>query len=198
MATRQRPGVGARRGLREVSVRSGDPTEACDLGTRIYHEHRLSVLGDTDAFSMTIEAAALGPLTIGWLSYDTPVRIETPEFVESYQVNILAGGHMLAICGPEEIHATPDLAMVYRPDRPTGFTGWSTPEPMLALKISRAALEHELEQLLDRPVKRPVPFALAFDVAQRHGADWSRLVQMIASGLADDDSLLRRPIVAAP
>jgi transcriptional regulator GlxA family with amidase domain len=38
--------------------------------------------------------------------------------------------------------------MVYRPDRPTGFTGWRTPAPLLGLKIPRRVLEHELERLL--------------------------------------------------
>ncbi|MBV9193597.1 MAG: hypothetical protein JO168_05585, partial [Solirubrobacterales bacterium] len=164
------------RPLRDVAVRSADPFEARAVGTRVYHDHRLEVLGDARAFAMNLEAASIGPVTIGWLTYDTEVRIETPEFADSYQVNLLTGGVMSARCGDQEITATPGRAMVYRPDRPTGFSGWRTPEPLLALKVERRALEHALERLLDRPVERPIAFSLGFDVGGGRGAQWSGLL----------------------
>ena len=197
MATAQ-PTRLPRRGLSEVRVRSGDPTEACEVGTRVYHEHRLTVLGDARSFTMRLQAAALGPITIGWLGYDTEVTIDTPEFVNSYQVNILTGGEMSAYCGPDKLLATPQLGMVYRPDRPTGFTGWRTANPMLAIKIDRRALEHELEQLLHCPINKPIRFPLALDLTERRAADWSRMVGALAAGLANPDALIRQPIMAAP
>ena len=181
-----------------MTVRSADPSEAREVGTRVYHDHRLEVLGDKSTFAFRMDATALGPVTIGWLTYDTPVRIETAEFEDSYQVNLVAHGVMPARCGHEEIIGTPGVAMVYRPDRPTAFSGWQTPEPMLAIKIDRRTLERELERLLDRPVSQPIGFDLGLDIASSRGADWSRLVRATAAGLADQNSLLREPMVAAP
>ena len=184
--------------LRELSVRSADPYEARIIGTRVYHDHRVSILGDAKDFAMTIDAASLGPVTVGWLTYDTAVRIETPEFVNAYQVNLLTDGTMTARCGDDEVLATTGLAMVYRPDRPTGFSGWRTPTPLLAVKISRGALERELEQLLDRPIAGPIGFELGFDVSTGRGADWSNVLRTIAASLADENALVRHPLIAAP
>ena len=55
----------------------------------------------------------------------------------------------------------------------------------------------ELAALLGRPIDGPVAFALDFDLTNPRGADWRRLVQTPAAGLTDEDSLLRRPVVAA-
>ncbi len=184
--------------LRDVSVCSADPYEARVIGTRIYHPHHVSILGNAQDFSMTIDAASIGPVTVGWLTYGTEVRIETQEFVDSYQINLLTEGVMDARCGDEQIVATRDLAMVYRPDRPTAFSGWRTPTPMLAVKVTRHALERELEQLLDRPVAGPIDFDLGLDVSSGRGAEWTNLLRMIASSLADEDALVRQPVIAAP
>jgi hypothetical protein len=66
-----------------VSVRSADPAEACFVGTRVFHDHRLELLGQADAFAMRLEATSIGPLTIGSLTYDTEVQIETQEYIDS-------------------------------------------------------------------------------------------------------------------
>jgi AraC-like DNA-binding protein len=68
---------------------------------------------------------------------------------------------------------------------------------MLGIKIERHALEHELEQLLHRPVTGPIAFALALDLSRRSAADWNQLVGTLALGLFDPDSLFRQPIMTA-
>ncbi|HWV85108.1 MAG TPA: helix-turn-helix domain-containing protein [Capillimicrobium sp.] len=186
------------RPAREVSVRCADPDEARVIGTRVYHPHDVAIRGDASAFAMTLEATALGPLTVGWLRYDTEVRLDAPAFETAYQVNLISGGVMEARCGAERILATADVAMVYRPDRPTGFTGWRTPAPLLGLKIPRRVLEHELERLLDRPIAGPIDFALGLDVARGPGAEWRALLQAMAGGLGDERALVRQPLVTAP
>ena len=76
MGSAERPtddGPGARH---EVSLRSRDPVEASAVAARVYHEHRLTILGDHRAFAMSLDAASLGPITLGWLSYDTEIRVD--------------------------------------------------------------------------------------------------------------------------
>jgi AraC-like DNA-binding protein len=180
-----------------VRVRCGDPEEAQDVGTRVYYPHRVRVLGDSTRFAMSLEAAALGPLTIGWLSYDTEVRIETGDLGQ-YQVNLPTAGTILTTCGNREILASPGTAAIYRPDQRTTFSGWAHPAPMLALKIARRVLDHELEQLFDRPVRGPIDFQLDMKVSTGRGAQWWSMVRSLATELGDPDSLIRQPLVAAP
>ena len=185
------------RPLSEVSVHSGDPDEAREYGTRVYHRHRVTVLGDATRFAMSLEAASLGPLTVGWITYNTPVRLESAH-EGHYQVNVPTAGTMLARSGGREVVSGAGTATVYVPDREVVFTGWSTPAPVLALRIARRALERELEQLLDRPLRAPLDLDLAMDVATGRGAQWLALVRSLALDLADESALVRQPLVAAP
>jgi len=69
---------------------------------------------------------------------------------------------------------------------------------MLALKLNRRALEHELEQLLDRSLHAPIDFSLAMDVASGRGAQWWAMVRSLAIDIGSPDSLIRQPLIAAP
>jgi AraC-like DNA-binding protein len=185
------------RPLPEVSVRSGDPDEACEVGTRVYHSHRVTVLGDASRFAMTLDAAALGPLTLGWLTYDTEVRIESAHDGH-YQVNVPTAGALVATSAGRDAVAGPGSAVVHVPDRAAVFTGWATPAPVLALRIAQPALEHAMEQLLDRPLRSRIDLDLGMDVSTGRGAQWLALVRSMASDLADENALVRQPMVAAP
>jgi AraC-like DNA-binding protein len=188
-------GPGARR---EAHLRSRDPAEASALAARVYHEHRLTVLGDRRAFAMTLDAASLGPITLGWLLYDTEIRVDAEPHADAYQVNLVTAGQLRGYCGSHQIVATPSTGMIFRPDRPTGFAGWRTPSLMLGIKIERHALEDALEQLLHRPVTGPIGFALPLDLSRRGAADWNQLVCTLATGFFDPESLFRQPIMTAP
>lgn len=178
-------------------MRSADPEEARIVGTRVYYPHRVVVQGDSARFAMRLSAASLGPLTVGWLGYETQVRIETEELGQ-YQVNVPTADTMRSECGNRDIISSPRTAAVYRPDQPTAFEGWSTPAPMLALKIARHSLERQLEQLLDRPLRGPIDFRLDMDISGGRGAQWWAMVCSLAADIDDPQSLIRQPLIAAP
>lgn len=180
--------------LPELTLRSRDLDETREIATRVLHPHRLTVLGDPARYAIDLHVVSLGPLNIGWLRYDTAVRIESahPGY---YQVNIPAAGPMVATCGGQEVVAGQGLATVYNPGRPAAFT---VPAPVLALRIAERALDHELEQLLDRPLRRSPSLELGLDVASGRGARWLALVQSLTGDLTDEHALIRHPIVAAP
>lgn len=182
----------------EVSLRSRDPAEASAVAACVYHEHRLTILGDHRAFAMSLDAASLGPLTLGWLIYDTEIRVDAEPALDAYQINLVSAGHTRAYCGSQQIVATSKTGMIFRPDRPTGFAGWRTPGQMLAIKIERRALEDQLEQLLHRQVTGPIAFALELNLSRRSAADWNQLVSTLAKTLFDPGSLFRQPIMTAP
>jgi AraC-like DNA-binding protein len=179
--------------LPEVTLHSHDLDETRDIATRVLHPHKLSVIGD-GPFGIALHVVSLGGLSIGWLSYDTAVRIESthPGY---YQVNIPAAGPMMARCGGQEVVAGPGLGTVYTPDRPAEFT---VPAPLLAMRIGQRALNHELALLLDRRPRKPVELGLGLDVSSGRGARWLALVQSLSADLADPKALIRQPMVAAP
>jgi AraC-like DNA-binding protein len=180
--------------LPELTLRSRDIDETREIATRVLHPHRLSVIGDAASYGIALHITTLGPLNIGWLRYDTAVRIESAH-PGHYQVNIPAAGPMVAICGRQEVVAGAGLATAYNPDQAAAFT---VPAPVLALRIGHRALDHELEQLLDRPLRRSPELTLGFDVSKGRGAQWLALVQSLARDLADENALIRHPMVAAP
>ncbi len=62
-----------------LSAVSSDVDEARSLGGEIYYPHSVRVIGDQRRFTMRLDAAEMGPVTMGWLSYDTEVKIDTRE-----------------------------------------------------------------------------------------------------------------------
>jgi AraC-like DNA-binding protein len=198
MAIAERPTDDGPNARGEVHLRSRDPVEASALAAHVYHEHRLTILGDHRAFAMTLDAASLGPITLGWLLYDTEIRVDAEPHVDAYQINLVTAGRVRGYCGSHQIVATSSTGMIFGPDRPTGFTGWRTTSLMLGIKIERHALEDELEQLLHRPVTGPIAFGPALDLSRRGPADWNRLVCTLATGLFDSGSLFRQPIMTGP
>jgi AraC-like DNA-binding protein len=189
MAVVTRPGP-----VPELSLHSTDLDETREIATRVLHPHRLTVVGDPARYGINLHIVSLGALNIGWLHYDTAVRIES-EHPGNYQVNVAAAGRMVATSGDEEVVAGAGVATVYNPGRAATFT---VPAPLLALRIGERALDHELEQLLDRPVRRSPTMALGMDVGTGRGARWLALVQALAADLADENALIRQPMVAAP
>ena len=99
-----------------LSIFSRDLDEARVLGDDLYHTHQVTVLGRPADFAMHIEAARLGPVTIGWLWWDTHVRVRTPPFESAYHVNVPIRGEVNAACGPSASVATTSRAHVYRCD----------------------------------------------------------------------------------
>jgi AraC-like DNA-binding protein len=198
MASTERPTDDGPGAPHDVSVRSRDPVEASAAVARVYHEHHLTILGDDCAFTMSLDATSLGPITLGWLSFDTEIRVDAEPHADAYQVNLVSAGQTRAYCGSDQMIATSTRGMIFGPDRPTGFAGWRTPGQMLAIKIERGALEDELRQLLHRPVTRPIAFELALDLSRRAAADWNELVCTLATGLFDPESLFRQPIMTIP
>jgi AraC-like DNA-binding protein len=179
-----------------ASVRTRDVDEAREVGTRVYHEHRATVTGDPARFGLALDATSLGPLTVGWVTFGTQVRIESSH-PGHYQVNVPAGA-MLSDSGGRRVVAGPGLAAVCHPDRPAALVGWTDPAPVLALRIARGALHGKLEQLLDRPVPDAPELALGMDVAAGRGAQWLALLRSLADALADENALIRAPVMAAP
>lgn len=180
--------------LPEVTLNSHDLDETREVATRVLHPHRLTVLGDPARYGIALRIVTVGPLNIGWLRYDTAMRIESAH-PGHYQVNIPTAGPVAACSGGRSVVAGAGLATAYNPDTPATFT---VPAPVLAMRIARRALDRELEVLLDRPLRRSPTLSLGVDVSSGRGAQWLALVRSLAGDLTDENALIRQPMVAVP
>lgn len=174
-----------------------DVDETRSVGGRVFHRHRVTVLGEPAAFGMSVAATSLGPIGLAWLTHRTEVRLDS-EHEGHYQVNVPLEGTMAARRGAEEVLAGPGRAVVHVPDRASSFRGWSQPRPMLGIKIPQRALESELARLLDRPLTRPPELALDLDVSRGAGAQWLGLVRTLATGAEQPGGLVDAPLMTAP
>jgi AraC-like DNA-binding protein len=182
---------------RGVSIHSTDADEARSIGKMMYYPHQVAVHGPAQNFAMHIDAAHLGPVTVGWLWYDTEVTITTDALESAYQVNMPIRGELLTSSGTFRDVATPTRAAVYRYDLPTTMTGWQDGYGrVLAVKIDRVALEDHLSTMLARPVCGPIDFDFAIDLADPRAGQWSSLLRDLAVQLRDPDALSLHPLMA--
>lgn len=173
-----------------------DIDEARSLGTDLYHAHDLDVLGDRTRFALRLEAVRVGALTVGWLSYDTEVRVEAAAPESAYQVNVACTGSVLTWSGEDRMVAAPLRAAVYRADRAHALQ-WDRPCRTFGLRIERDFLDRQLEVLLGHRVRSPIAFDLPLDLSGGRGYHWWALVQALAGQLHDPDCPPPHPTLAA-
>lgn len=168
--------------------------QAIQAGSRVYHEHRLTIRGD-GRFGMRLRASEAGPVVVGTLAYGGPVRIDGAEFVDSYQVNVPAFGAVLTGYGGQQEHSTPQRAVVHGPSAPSWIDGWHVPTRLIGLKISRAGLEGELARMTGHAVDRPVRFAFAVDLTTPAGQEWLTLTRRLAWWAQGGDDPFITPVL---
>lgn len=161
----------------DVTARTID--QAVDLGSHIYHQHRLTDRGE-GRFGMRLAARPAGPIVIGTLQYGGPVRIDGAEFVDSYQVNVPVFGEVLMSYGGQEKRALPRQAVIHGPSAPTWIDGWHVPTRLIGLKIFRTGLERELAHITGLAVDRPVRFDGVLDLNTAAGQEWLALTRRLA------------------
>jgi AraC-like DNA-binding protein len=181
-----------------ISIRTCEPDEARDRCAEVYFPHRLTVLHDRTRFAMSLSATDLGPVSVGLLGYAGEVRLETAELETGYEVNVPLGGRLRTWTGQDEVCATPGLAAVYRPDSRSTLQGWEGGGRLLGLKIDRAALEAELAELVDMPVRSVVRLGPSLDLRRGPGRQWWALARSLTELVRDPGGPMSLPIVARP
>ncbi|TQL53897.1 AraC family transcriptional regulator [Subtercola boreus] len=177
-------------------VQTGVVDEALFVGGQVYHPHTLRLLDRSRPFSMKLQAAAVGPITFGWLEYSSEVHIETRELGTAYQINVPVIGSLAMTFGDRAAIGNPRRAVIHGPNRPTTVRGWSQPTRMLGLKIERTAVEQELTAIIGRDLDGPITFADALDLDDTVAREWWMLVQLLVHRLRYPDSLARHDIMA--
>lgn len=180
-----------------ASLHTADLDEACSaVGTRFF-AHRLSPLRDSARFTMRLQSAHCGGLTVGVLRYDgADVSLDCGELADCYHFSIPIGGRVELVYDRTVATATPDQGVISGPGRHTVVTRWAAGSAQYGIKFDRRFLESELEVLLGRGIRSPIRFFPELSVRSGHGASWLGLVRTLAHELDRDGGLLFDPLMA--
>jgi AraC-like DNA-binding protein len=173
---------------------SVDIDQARSALNRFYYPVAVGIPEGAEGFGLGMEVIQLGPLTVGQLSYASPLILAVAE-IDAYHVSMPTTGRMQARHGGHEVLADPSTAAVFGPGKPV-YTVHDGNSAELAIKIERAALEQELAGLLGHPVEGPIDLPPAMDVSTGPSHSWSRLVRLLRDELAHPESLIYQPLIA--
>jgi AraC-binding-like domain len=178
--------------------RTRSPEEAIHLCATAFYPHRLSLLGPSNSFGLTLRVTQMGPITLGDITYDSDVALSFNEPRATYHVNVPLKGFVKSRHRGQQLTSTPTVATNYRPDAEVTVTRWPGGSRRLAVSIEQLAVDRALEILVDGPLDSPIAFDAALPVNAGAAQDWVRLVLMVRRQLDHPDSLIRNPLVWDP
>ncbi|RRO16898.1 AraC family transcriptional regulator [Saccharopolyspora rhizosphaerae] len=176
-------------------LRSRDVDEVRELGERLFAPHRLEPLEQAEPLDARLNAVHIRDVTIGYVQYGPQVGITVPDMADSYQFNIPIAGRMEISDGRRTITSGVSRSAVLAPG--AGYVGrWTSGCRQVAINISRAGLEGELERQLGRPIRGPVRFDLGVDLDEPMGQSWLATVELAMGELDRARSVLLHPRAA--
>jgi len=170
--------------------------ESRALVAEFFYAIALDVRGPADTFAFDLEVLQIGPVTLAELKFGAEIAVELDR-METYHMDIPLSGHAETVQGGSTIVATPERAVLYRPDA-GGIVAPRISEDcrLLSAKIEPASLEAELEGLLGHPVQAPLKLSRSFDLTSGPGRSLARLVRLAGAELHDDGGLIYHPLIA--
>lgn len=170
-----------------ISASLADIDEARVLGAEVYYPHTVGVIAAGDPFCMRLSVRTFGPITVGMLQYDAPVRITTGPLEDGYQINVPTAGPIQMAFGADRMVATPSLAAVHSPELPTSIVGLGS-QSMMGVKIARAAMDRALERLLGHRLVAPLTLHQSLVLDHGPGVDLWRVLSLLGDQLRDVDA----------
>jgi AraC-like DNA-binding protein len=168
---------------------STDPDQAADLVAEAYFPHKMRLLGSAEGFGMRLQAANLGPVTVGMLAWGSEVAIDCG-YPGVLEVNIPLEGRLVSIHDGLQVSSAAGLGTVFAPDRHTPITSWGADCVVLGVKLDWQHLlaeyrrQHHTELLL--------PDQLNFNEPRWNGL--LNLLRMLPAQFAHDEDLLAGPV----
>lgn len=190
------PSLRARPG-RPVEFRTRDVDEARLLIQQNFYPNRVDILRPSEAFAGSVAITQLGRVTVGDLRFTSDLRMQFGE-LGHYHVDLPLTGSLVWHQGRREaqVAAAARDAAVFQPVGDTTLDEWYGGTRLLAVKIERAALETELERLLDTPLRLPLQLAPGMDLTQDAGRSWQRLALTVAQEAHTPGGLGHHPLIA--
>jgi hypothetical protein len=180
-----------------VTHASGDVDQARAFLGRYFYSSFVDVLSWKRPWHTRFEVTQSDTVVLGDLQFGTDVKVRFGE-LGAYHVDLPIAGSVTWRQGRNApLQATTRTAAVFQPVGDTSLEKWDGDCRLLAVKISRAALEDELARLLDTAVRSPVTLAPTLDLTCEPGAGWLRLVRLIAGDAGQPHALVHHPLVGA-
>ncbi|MDP9901448.1 AraC family transcriptional regulator [Variovorax ginsengisoli] len=140
---------------------SQDLEETRDFVSRVFCPHELATTRPRQRLDACHHSALLHrDASLNYVQYGPGVDIHPGCLRDFFLLQIPLRGGADVRCGPQHMQADPRTASLASPTEPLGMR-WHDDSPHLILKLSRTAMQQQLEQLAQRPASRPLVFDLA-------------------------------------
>ncbi|NMH97340.1 AraC family transcriptional regulator [Pseudonocardia acidicola] len=169
--------------------------EVREIVPRVYAPHQTIVLERKRHLRAVLNAAVLGDVTVGYLSYGTEIRMIPAPLSSCYHINVPRSGFTESTCGHSSIISSTGRAAVFSPDQPMTIR-WSPDCAQLAVKLDRNALQTELENILGQRVST-VRFELGMDVTTSAGYSWLASLYLLLAEMERPQSVIHQPLAGA-
>ena len=174
-------------------LKTSDLAEAQHYVTDVYVPHDLETRhGRTLDFKL--RHLALDKLTIGHLVYGADAELLVPPMLDCYHMNLaLAGQTMVSQRGRNATAEAGRSGILFAPEDPLSVR-WSPEAVQYAVKLPRRPLEAHLAKLVNRPVERPIQFALGFDMSAPAARSLLSTVDYLRAELSRPGGLVDMPL----
>ena len=142
---------------------------------------------------LELNALKVGRLTCGYMQFQHPVRIQTAE-AENYHVDIPTRGRATMRAGHgSPVHGTQQTAGVFMPGRPVELDIGER-FAQVSLMIPRDPLQLEMENLVGRPLGRPLEFTAELDLTSPGGSMIMHALRMVDEASSQQGGPLAHPL----
>src|SRR5260370_6460197 len=112
---------------------------------------------------------------LGYAQYGSTVLVHASPARNDYWVQLPLSGHLEATVGRDRIDCNPDCAWVASPTRQDYYAMRSDAgSARIHLCLNKSAISRQLEALLDEPLRAPLEFAPAMELAAGYGHSFAR------------------------
>lgn len=173
-----------------AALRTGNLDEARAFCREMFYDSlRVQPVGDTGRLDFDGAGVRVGPVTVAEVQYGTDVRVTTDELQTAYHVLLPLTGSVQCRQRGRLVTADAGCAAVLQPEGGIEL-GWGASCRLLSVKVDRAALEREVDLVLDRQVPSPLPLGPAFAAGSGPGRSWAALLRWVLAESRESPELL--------
>lgn len=164
-----------------------------NLSSFFYPARVETLTREADLSSSLLSAVRLNHVTIGFLRFGSETMVD-PGALGAYHINVPLEGRVASECGDRQTVATVGRGTVFTPRDHTVLPWWSADSSQICIKISKTAVEAELEALLGHPVLTDIRFDLALDLRTPEAASWLGVVRLLLEEVDRPGGLLEQSV----
>lgn len=159
--------------------------------TSYFYPARVETLDSSaDLSSSLLSAVRLNHVTLGFLRFGSAAMVD-PGALGAYHINVPLSGRVASECGDRQTVAVVGRGAVFTPRDHTVLPWWSDDASQVCIKISKSAVETELEGLLGHPIATDIRFGLPLDLSTAAAVSWLRVIRLLIDEADQPDGLLR-------